>query len=33
LGRAYMAAGRKKEGESQLEISRELKEKARTKGN
>ena len=31
LGRAYIAAGRKAEGESQLEISRELKEKARTK--
>ena len=33
LGRAYIAAGRKKEGEDQLEISRELKEKARAKGN
>ena len=33
LGRAYIAAGRKKEGEDQLEISRDLKEKARTKGN
>jgi predicted Zn-dependent protease len=29
LGRAYIAAGRKAEGESQLEISKQLKEKAR----
>ena len=33
LGRAYIAAGRKKEGEDQLEISKDLKEKARAKGN
>jgi len=33
LGRAYIAAGRKAEGESQLEISRQLKEKARAKTN
>jgi hypothetical protein len=33
LGRAYIAAGRKTEGESQLEISRQLKEKARAKEN
>jgi predicted Zn-dependent protease len=33
LGRAYIAAGRKQDGESQLELSRELKEKARAKGN
>jgi len=30
LGRAYIAAGRKAEGESQLEISKQLKEKTRT---
>ena len=30
LGRAYLAAGRKTEGESQLEISKQLKDKART---
>jgi Flp pilus assembly protein TadD len=29
LGRAYIAAGRKVEGENQLEISRQLKEKER----
>jgi Flp pilus assembly protein TadD len=29
LGRAYLAAGRKAEGDSQLEISRQLKEKER----
>ena len=33
LGRAYIAAGRKAEGESQLEISKDLKEKARAKTN
>ncbi len=33
LGRAYMAAGRKAEGEKQLEVSKDLKEKARAKGN
>ena len=33
LGRAYIAAGRKAEGENQLEISRKLKEEARAKGN
>jgi Flp pilus assembly protein TadD len=33
LGRAYIAAGRKAEGESQLEISKQLKEKARAKTN
>jgi Flp pilus assembly protein TadD len=31
LGRAYIAAGRKADGETQLEISRQLKEKARAK--
>jgi Flp pilus assembly protein TadD len=30
LGRAYIAAGRKVDGEAQLEKSKELKEKART---
>ncbi len=29
LGRAYLAAGRKEEGEGQLEISKQLKEKER----
>jgi len=29
LGRAYLAAGRKADGESHLEISRQLKEKER----
>jgi hypothetical protein len=33
LGRAYIAAGRKAEGETQLEMSKDLKEKARTKIN
>ena len=33
LGRAYIAAGRKAEGESQLEISKDLQEKARSKIN
>jgi predicted Zn-dependent protease len=29
LGRAYLAAGRQAEGEKELEISRQMKEKAR----
>jgi len=33
LGRAYVAAGRQTEGEKQLEISRQLKEKALKDGN
>jgi tetratricopeptide (TPR) repeat protein len=33
LGRAYLAAGRTAEGESQLEISRQMKEKARKPAN
>ena len=33
LGRAYIQAGRKTEGESQIEISRQLKEKARSQTN
>jgi Flp pilus assembly protein TadD len=33
LGRAYIVAGRKAEGEKQLEMSKELKEKARSKTN
>jgi tetratricopeptide (TPR) repeat protein len=33
LGRAYIAAGRRAEGESQLEMSKQLKDKARAKGN
>jgi Flp pilus assembly protein TadD len=33
LGRAYIAAGRNAEGESQLEISRKLKEKVRGQTN
>jgi len=33
LGRAYVAAGRQKEGERQLEISRQLKDKALKEGN
>jgi Flp pilus assembly protein TadD len=31
LGRAYIAAGRKAEGDNHLEISKQLKEKARAK--
>ena len=31
LGRAYIAAGRKAEGEKQLDMSKELKDKARSK--
>ena len=33
LGRAYLQAGRKAEGESHIEISRQLKEKARSQAN
>ncbi len=33
LGRAYLAAGRKSEGDGQIEISRQLKEKERTQTN
>jgi Flp pilus assembly protein TadD len=33
LGRAYLAAGRKAEGDNQLEISRQLKEKERRQTN
>jgi hypothetical protein len=33
LGRAYLAAGRKAEGDGQLEISKRLKEKERTQTN
>jgi len=33
LGRAYLTAGRKLEGERELEISKELKEKERGQGN
>jgi Flp pilus assembly protein TadD len=33
LGRAYIAAGRKTDGEKHLEKSRELKDKARSKTN
>jgi hypothetical protein len=33
LGRAYIAAGRKTEGENHLEISRQLKEKERQQTN
>jgi Flp pilus assembly protein TadD len=33
LGRAYLAAGRKAEGESHIEISSRLKAKARSQAN
>ena len=33
LGRAYLVAGRKAEGDSQLEISKQLKDKARGQTN
>ena len=33
LGRAYLTAGRKTEGENQLELARQLKEKERSQTN